>query len=379
MAQIPENPLLRLDNPTIEGRQPGRPAFATPRSFTVNHQRRGTAGQRFRRLGEFLDRGGDPLELHADPNGLAPERLLVFELTGDVANFARAAANIPGLEFLGAEEIEGDEADKNPVLYLLIPDAAALRQMLSLWRDWLAGRSLPRGFAPWRGVFSQLRDLRPWGPKDRVTAEDLALLAEEHADADGRVRLELELVFRAQGEAVEAAATQALQTVGGELISRSRVAGAGYHALLVEVPQAELDRVRAQQNAGLVAEESIFLIRPQSVSQLNLFEVQEKIGVQVKPLPAGEPIAAIFDAVPIAGHPLLANRLTVDDIFNLEPMAVGDRFHGTAMASAIIHGDLNVPTEPPLDRPLHFVNVMYAPGGPYTEERFPSRLPADHL
>jgi hypothetical protein len=377
MAQIPENPLLRLDNPKIEGRQPGRQAFATPRSFTVNHQRRGTAGQRFRRLGEVLDGGGDPLELRADPNGLAPERLLVFELTGDVANFARAAANVPGLEFIGVEEIEGDEQDKNPVLYLLIPDAAALRQMLSLWRDWLAARGLPRGFAPWRGVFSQLRDLRPWGPKDRVTPEDLAVLAEEHAGADGRVRLELELVFRTQAEAVEAAATQALQAVGGELISRSRIAGAGYHALLVEVPQAELDRVRAQQNAGLVAEESIFLIRPQSVSQLNLFEVQEKIGVQVKPLPVGEPIAAIFDAVPIAGHPLLANRLTVDDIFNLEPMAVGDRFHGTAMASTIVHGDLNVPNEPPLDRPLYFVSVMYAPAGPGTEEQFPSRLPAD--
>jgi hypothetical protein len=372
MAQIPENPLLRFDNPKIEGRQPGKQAFANLRSFTANQQRRGSAGQRFRRLGEVLDRGGDPLELRADPNGLAPERLLVFE-----ANFARAAANVPGLEFIGAEEIEADEEDKNPVLYLLIPDAAALRQTLSLWRDWLAGRGLPRGFAPWRAVFSQLRDLRPWGPKDRVTPEDLAVLAEEHADVDGKVRLELELVFRAQGEAVEAAAIQALQGVGGELISRSRVAGAGYHALLVKVPQAELDRVRAQENAGLVAEESIFLIRPQTVSQLNLFEVQEKSGVQAKPLAAGDPIAAIFDSVPIAGHPLLANRLTVDDIFNLEPMAVGERFHGTAMASAIIHGDLNIPNEPSLDRPLYFVNVMYAPGGPDSEERFPNRLPAD--
>jgi hypothetical protein len=203
------------------------------------------------------------------------------------------------------------------------------------------------------------------------------VLAEEHADPDGKVRLELELVFRAQGDAVEAAAIEALQAVGGELISRSRVAGAGYHALLVVVPQAELDRVCAQENAGLVGEESIFLIRPQSVPQLNLFEVQEKIGVEVKPLPGGEPIAAIFDAVPIAGHPLLANRLTIDDVFNLEPMAVGERLHGTAMASAIIHGDLNVPNEPSLDRPLYFVNVMYAPGGPDSEERFPNRLPAD--
>src|SRR5579871_3869461 len=159
MAQIPESPLLRLDNPRIEGRQPGRQVFVQTRRFTMNQQRRSSAGQRFRRLGEVLDRGGDPLELRADANGLAPERLLIFELTGDVANFAKAAANVPGLEFIGGEEIEADEEDKNPVLYLLIPDASALRQMLSLWRDWLAGRDLPRGFAPWKGVFSQLRDL----------------------------------------------------------------------------------------------------------------------------------------------------------------------------------------------------------------------------
>jgi hypothetical protein len=54
--------------------------------------------------------------------------------------------------------------------------------------------------------------------------------AEEHADENGKVRLELELVFRAQGDAAEATAIEALQNGGGELISRSRVAGAGYHA-----------------------------------------------------------------------------------------------------------------------------------------------------
>ena len=77
-------------------------------------------------------------------------------------------------------------------------------------------------------------------------------------NVNGKVRLELELVFRTQGEAVEAAAIRSVQAVGGTLISRSRVTGAGYHALLVEVPQAELDRVRAQENIGLVAEKFYF-------------------------------------------------------------------------------------------------------------------------
>jgi hypothetical protein len=328
-------------------------------------------------LGEVLDANRDPLELRADPNGMAPERLLVFELTGDVANFARAASRVPGLEFLGAEDLEADDDDKNPVLYLLIPDAAALRQLLSLWRDWLASRALPSGFAPWRALFTQLRDLRPWGPRDRVTEEDLAVLARENVDAEGRVKLEIELVFRAQGEPVEVAARQALQNVGGEIISRTRIDGAAYHALLVRVPEAELVRVRARGNQGLVAEESILHIRPQSVSHLNIFEVQEEVPVEPKDLPANDPIAAIFDAVPLAGHPQLANRLSVDDVFNLEPLAVGQRFHGTAMASAVVHGDLNGPPQPALDRRVYFVNVMYASGLPGQEEQFPNRLPAD--
>ena len=45
---------------------------------------------------------------------MAPERLLVFELTGDVANFVRAAALVPGLEFVGAEDLDEDEEDRIP-------------------------------------------------------------------------------------------------------------------------------------------------------------------------------------------------------------------------------------------------------------------------
>jgi hypothetical protein len=309
---------------------------------------------------------------------MAPERLLVFELTSGVANFARAAAAVPGLEFVGAEDVEPDETDKTPVLYLLIPDAAALRQLLTLWRDWLSNCDLPRGLAPWKSLFSHLRDLRPWGPRDRVTPEDLATLAEEHGDADGHVRLELELVFRAEGDLVEMAAREALRNVRGQVISRTRIDGAGYHALLAQVPAAELARVRARGDQGLVAEEAILSIRPQSVPQLNIFEIQTDVEVAAKALPTTpESIAAIFDAVPLAGHPLLTDRLNIDDIFNLEPLSVGTRVHGTAMASAVVHGDLNGPALPALDRRIYFVNVMYAPGVLDHPERFPDRLPAD--
>ncbi len=328
-------------------------------------------------MAQTFAEGRDPLELRADATGLAPERLLVFDLTTDVQNFARAAANVPGLEFVGAEELEPDEFDEDPAVYLMIPNAAALQQMVGLWNRFRTGQDLPVGFAPWRDLFAQLRDLRPWGPQDRVSPEDAEILANEHADERGMVRIELELVFRPNGDAVEADAAGVLRRSGGQIVSRTRIAGAKYHALLVDIPQDELGRVLARGQDGLVAAESVMHIRPQSAVHISAFDSLEGQPQGAPPLPTGDPIAAIFDAVPLAGHPRLAGRLSIEDLFELEPLAVGRRVHGTAMASAVLHGDLQGPPSPPLDRRVFFVNVMFAPQDLGQPERFPDRLPAD--
>lgn len=328
-------------------------------------------------MAQAFAEGRDPLELRADAGGLAPERLLVFELTSDVQDFARAASRVAGLEFIDVEDFEGDELDKTPTLYLLIPDSTALQQMVGLWNRYQAGQKFPAGFAPWRNLFAQLRDLRPWGPQDRMSTEDAEILAHEHVDEHGLVRIELELVFRVNGEAVEGETTTVVHQCGGQIVSRARISGAKYHALLVDVPHAELLRVLERGHEGLVAAESVMHIRPQSAIHISPFEDQDDLPQAGQPLPTGEPIAAIFDAVPLSGHPRLAGRLSIDDPFDLEPGAVGRRVHGTAMASAVIYGDLAGPAQPPLERRVFFLNVMFAPPGADQPERFPDRLPAD--
>ncbi|WP_395943320.1 S8 family peptidase [Brevundimonas sp.] len=315
------------------------------------------------------------LQLRADPGGLAPERLLVFELTGDVGGFIRAAALVPGLEFVGADELEPDAQDRDPALYLMIPDGRALTQMSNLWREFAAGRALPYGFAPWRNLFLQMRDLRPWGPQDRLTKEDAAILAEQRADEKGCVRIEVELVFRATRAAEEEVSGLVVER-GGVVVSARRIDGARYHALLAEVPLAEVQTILARGYEGLIGSEAVMHIRPQSAVQLTLVEPDETQPPPVNGLPEGDPIAAVFDAVPLAGHPRLAGRLSVEDPFDLERLSVGPRVHGTAMASAVLHGDLHAPG-PPLERRVHFVNLMYAPAPIDDPERFPDRLPAD--
>ena len=128
MAKPPQFPLLRLDPPKAGGRQKRKAAFPPPRQFGAAEQLGRRPGQELQRLAQTFAAGRDPLELRADAAGLAPERLLVFELTTDVQNFARAAQLVPGLEFIGAEDLEGDDADQSPSLYLMIPDVAARQQ-----------------------------------------------------------------------------------------------------------------------------------------------------------------------------------------------------------------------------------------------------------
>jgi hypothetical protein len=134
------------------------------------------------------------LELRADPAALAPERLLVFEVRGAIGAFAAAIRNVPGLELIDEEELEPDHEDKAPVAYLMVPDLRALRNIESLWRRWLRG-DLARGETPWRDVFGLLRDLRTWGPADRVQPAESDILTEEIFGRrdDDPVRLEIEL------------------------------------------------------------------------------------------------------------------------------------------------------------------------------------------
>lgn len=270
---------------------------------------------------------------------------------------------MPGLELIDEEELPGDE-DKAPVAYLLVPDLLALRQIESLWRTWVAGRVLPQGFTPWRDVFACLRDLRVWGPADRVQRLDADVLADEiegRAD-DELVPLEIELVFRGSADAgaiSEATVVEAIRQSGGRLLSRARLDDIAYHAILAELPVAAIRMVLERAPVGLAGVEPIMHIRPQSVvTEIDANDLLPAAPAPVMGPVTADPILALLDGVPVAGHPLLQPYLSIEDHFGLEPGAlVAQRYHGSAMASLIVHGDRNKP-EPPLPRQVHCIPVL---------------------
>ncbi|GLO70048.1 hypothetical protein MACH17_15650 [Phaeobacter inhibens] len=307
-----------------------------------------------------MDQDDGGLELRADATALAPERLLVFEVRGSVSNFANAVRNIPGLELVDEEALPTDESDNEPTAYLLVPNDAALREVLSLWRRWISGRSMAIGFTPWRDVFQTLRDVRAWGPKDRVSKPEQGILVKEiegRAD-DELITLEIELVYRADESGSEKQVKLAILDAGGRILSRARIDDIAYHALLVQLPVSSVRKITDFDENGVAGLEPIQHIRPQSlmsaqdsskISPADSFEIAD---------PLDEPILALIDGVPMQRHPWLAAHVIVDDAFGLEEAAlVRDRLHGTAMASLIVHGDRNN-AELPLGRKIISVPVL---------------------
>ena len=104
---MPELPLLRLPNPSRAEVPDGGRNISNVRKPTKGRQR-SRFGPVFDRLQTVLSRADDPIELRDDPTALAPERVIVFEIGGTVADFLKALGKVKGLEFMA--EIDTDFA-----------------------------------------------------------------------------------------------------------------------------------------------------------------------------------------------------------------------------------------------------------------------------
>ena len=291
--------------------------------------------------------------------------MLVFEVTGSVQNFANAVARIPGLEFAGEEILEAD-ADDKPEYYLLVPQLGALREIVSLWERWRRDGMVPRNYGPWKELFLQLRALRPWGPSDRVSPASRLYFIDAIDDLPDQelFRVEIELVFRANREVSTHAETRDHAKNYSNRWSNTTYVEANRNlptTLSWQMFQSlSCARISALDPNSLAGADPIAAIVPQSISPA--FDADDAIAEQIERPPAllAEPVLAIFDAVPIQAHSLLNDRLIIDDPNDLEARSVGSRVHGTAIASLVLHGDLNN-TPTPIGRRVYFRPVMYAP------------------
>jgi hypothetical protein len=386
---VPERPVLRLPDP-----EPGPPR-AGPRGGTkIIKPTPGRQGQRLGpRFQRLMDVAGSPeqlLSFRDDPASIAPERAIVFEVAGSLPDFYRQAKDL-GLEYLGdfEEEFPPTEdfhisGDSQRILgariYLAMPDVQALQQLLSLWRRFTRGETLPRGRGPWRELFLSLRDIRPWGVQDRLPQETLDYWSQAIAlNPDLPVRFEIELWFYENPVRRAQAYTRIereIQGLNGTVIHHAVIPEIRYDAVLLDLPPEQIQAMLANTDITLCRADEIMYLRPQSMARYprkDDLEGEDGQGEAPDSPSAEPPIAALLDGLPIQNHARLSNRIIVDDPDGLEATyPVNQRRHGTEMASLIIHGDLNTP-EAPLSRPLFVLPVMQP------NSNGDERTPADRL
>jgi hypothetical protein len=354
-----ERPLLALPRPSKQRPRTAQPPRETVRGLSWERQGQ-RLGHKFDRLSETLPDPARLVELRNDPAAIVPERALVFEVTGTLTDFYRAMRAI-GLEFLGEDEEEIDAdvdfavTDKPtagvPVrLYFTIPNQQALHELVSLWRQFQRNEPLGRGRASWRQVFEHLKDIRPWGPNDRLTPDAVRDWHERLETAPDRpIRFETEFWFRDNEERrrrTEDSFGAMLGSLGGQVIHQTTIPPIKYHAALAEVPASEIQRILDHPDVGLVTADDIMVLRPQSViGDLDPSD-EEEVMVSLSAAaagPLGPPIIALFDGLPMAQHDRLRDRLEIDDPddFAASYGAANEQIHGTSMASLIVHGNLD--------------------------------------
>lgn len=390
---MPERPLLKLPEPEAFDPKPGPRGggkLAKPQ-----RARQGTRlAPRFNRL---MQVAGDPQELMGfrdDPASIAPERAIVFEVAGQLKDFYAQAQDL-GLEYLADYEEEFAPSDdfydtKKPEkaisgrIYLAMPDVRALQELLGLWGRYQRGEHMPRGKSEWRELLSLLIDVRPWGPQDRVPPETVAYWRESlQYNPEAPVRFEIELWFHENADQRAGAFARIAAEVdrmGGAVVHHATIPEIRYDAALVDIPSDKAQALIDHSDIALARVDDVMYLRPQSVARHPGKEKPEgeeaPLGTDAAPLPAGDPIAALLDGLPIENHARLAGRLVVDDPDDLESSyPVNRREHGTQMASLIIHGDLSR-GEPPLPRPL-LVQPVMRPDGGNSEHTRPDRLLVD--
>ena len=330
------------------------------------------------------------MRLQEESHDLIPEEVLVLEIRGTVEDFARAVQKVEGLEWLselGCADADPDEDFRvsdpegtqqgrqlSSRLFVVSSNQEGLQQLRSLWARWKRGERFRTGLGKWRHVFERLFDVRTWGVEDRLretgVLEDWKARLSHGAD---QVPCEIELWFRrdpGQRGRMQDRTEQLVARAGGRVRGATTIEEIGYHAVLAELPASMVQAVRdeADNDMELIQCEQIQFFRASGQMMALPPEVgpewpgggapAQAPGPPPAPPPQGDPVVALLDGVPLQEHNQLKGRLRVDDPDGWERnYSASDRRHGTAMASLILHGDLDA-AEPSLRRRLYVRPIM---------------------
>ena len=298
-----------------------------------------------------------------------PQLVLVFEGVEERADLS-AVARALGLEVLVEFEdaFEPDEEiailsqqPKDPYvrscLHALCVDQQSLNRILVAWRAWRRDGRAGTGLAELSRLFEHLKDVRQWGPTDRLRAVDWEEYL-QHRLAGQPHLVEVELWYRRSAEL----RLGAIQTVsdliasgGGEVIKSVDDPETGYLAIKCKVPDESLRQLASGSLDAVQVVKSSHVLYVKVEGQGLLADIEDQGVSQFEAaLPTGLPRVVVLDGVPASNHPRLAGRVQIldpDDLASSTETTVELRRHGTWMASAVVWGDI-ASGEAPLDGPV---------------------------
>lgn len=335
---------------------------------------------------------GDQVRISESIQATDPHLVLVLEALDEQVVLSSVAERL-GIEILAeAEEAIAptnefqllSQHPRNPYisscLHALCTSQRAFNNLVSLWRTWRQSEDLPHGYSSLRELFEHLKDIRPWGPQDRLKAIDWEEYFAGRID-DRPHNVEIELWYRRSPQRREESqreVTALVQQAGGQVTTTATVDEIGYHGLRCTVPSQMLhdlasgnhDAVRVVRSANVmylrVAGQALPVVGPTA-------DMQGKADGMA---PSGDPVLCLLDGVPAANHPLLRDRVIVHDPDELSDRATVDELrHGTWMSSVAVWGDRGA-NEPPARRPI-LVRPVLTPADDTVDRS--EELPANEL
>ncbi len=276
-------------------------------------------------------------------------------------------------------------------LFVSMGNQQGLSELLALWQLWEKGEDLPHGKTKWRDVFSQTINIRRWGIEETLLETGMIDQWRDLLDPvnpDQKIHCQIELFYRrsrAIREQTEEAIRSLLEEVDGATLSPFLdMEEIAFHAVKISLPAERvrhlleiLDGNGDELDVQLFKFPGIMYFRPTGQS-LVTFGDEEEVTTKTFPEGAAElpPVAAIFDGAPNLQHDALRGRLLFDDPDNLSSKyQPGERKHGTAMASLVVHGDLSSSETNPLSSEVYCLPVMEPnPSDPNRLEHIPDEV-----
>lgn len=373
-------PLLMLPEP-IEHQKSKRVGFRNKVHRPDTETQKKRLAPQFMRIQDALKK--KKIGIQFSPRGIDPELALVFDVAESLSSFYGSVSKIDGLEWLfdledknmAPDEYFYYEQNANDTIdghvYCVMSNKSALDQILSLWHHYIEEENyvFPRGYTSLRDLFHLLRDVHIWGPNDRFEDTGIMEYWRETIEVKGhsRSRFEAELFYRSDEDKRDCASAnvrKAVELMDGSVISECVIEEIGYHGLLLELPANQIESFFGSEwdKLSLAVCDEVMYYRPvgqiaaDSLGEIFEKDITDKLDT---PNPTGMPIVGMLDGLPLENHAALHGRVIVDDPDGFgEDCPVGSRYHGTAMASILIHGDLAANDISTLNRPIYVRPIL---------------------